>query len=107
VRLRDWFRVCYRELGMGVALGLFLGTFGYMRALMWHSPQLVALVVGMTLVAVVVVGSMVGATLPLLFKLCRVDPGVASSPFVASLVDVVGIVIYFTVARTLMPIGPP
>jgi magnesium transporter len=106
VRLRDWFRVWYRELGMGLSLGLFLGALGYLRALWWPSPPLVALSVGLTLVAVVMVGSMVGAMLPLLFKLCRLDPGVASSPFVASLVDVVGIVVYLSIARMLLPIGP-
>ncbi|MGH9868923.1 MAG: magnesium transporter [Candidatus Polarisedimenticolia bacterium] len=104
VRLRDWFRIWYRELGMGLALGLFLGGLGYLRALTWDVPHMVALSVGLTLVAVVIVGSMVGAMLPLLFRLCRLDPGVASSPFVASLVDVVGIVVYFTIARSLLSI---
>jgi magnesium transporter len=102
VRLRDWFRVFYRELGMGLALGVFLGSVGFARAHMWGSSNMISLAVALTLVAVVVVGSLVGALLPLLFKVCRLDPGVASSPFVASFVDVVGIVIYMTIANKLI-----
>ncbi|HKY33223.1 MAG TPA: magnesium transporter [Candidatus Polarisedimenticolia bacterium] len=106
VRLRDWFRVFYREIGMGLALGLFLGSLGYARAILWETSHLVALAVALTLVAVVIVGSLAGAMLPLLFRLCRLDPGVASSPFVASLVDVVGIIVYFSIARSLIPVPP-
>ena len=107
VKLRDWLRVFYREIGMGVALGVFLGAIGYIRALMWGNGPAVGLVVALSLVVIVTVGSIVGAMLPLLFKICRLDPGVASSPFVASLVDVVGIVVYFNIARMLIPIPSP
>jgi len=107
VTLKDWLRIFYRETGMGLTLGLFLGSIGYVRALMWGTDHLMAAVVALTLVAIVVAGSLVGSLLPLLFKLCRLDPGVASSPFVASLVDVVGIVIYFNIARMLIPIAAP
>ena len=103
VRLRDWLKVFYREIGMGLSLGLFLGAIGYLRALMWGNGPAVGLVVAASLVVIVMVGSVVGAMLPLLFKICRLDPGVASSPFVASLVDVVGIVVYFNIARLLIP----
>ena len=103
VRLRDWFRVMYRETGMGITLGLFLGGIGYLRALMWGNDHWTALAVALTLVAIVMVGSLVGGLLPLMFKLCRLDPGVASSPFVASLVDVVGIVVYFNIAQIIIP----
>jgi magnesium transporter len=65
----------------------------------------VALVVSLTLVAVVVVGSVVGAMLPLLFKRLNVDPAIASSPFVASLVDITGIVAYFSIARYILKVG--
>ncbi|HZI93517.1 MAG TPA: magnesium transporter [Patescibacteria group bacterium] len=107
VRLRDWLRVFYRETGMGLALGLFLGTIGYFRALMWGNGSAVGLAVGLSLVLIVMAGSVVGAMLPLLFKILRLDPGVASSPFVASLVDVVGIVVYFNIARMLIPLPGP
>jgi len=103
VRLRDWLKVFYREIGMGLSLGLFLGAIGYLRALMWGNGPAVGMVVAASLVVIVMVGSVVGAMLPLLFKICRLDPGVASSPFVASLVDVVGIVVYFNIARLLIP----
>jgi magnesium transporter len=103
VRLRDWLKVFYRETGMGIALGLFLGTIGYFRALMWGNGSQIGMVVGLSLVVVVMAGSLVGAMLPLLFRVFRLDPGLASSPFVASLVDVVGIVAYFNIARMLIP----
>ncbi len=102
IRLRDWYRILGREIGMGLALGLFLGAIGYSRALMWGNGHMVALAVSLALVAMVIIGSLVGAMMPLLLKLCRLDPGVASSPFVASLVDVMGIVVYFNIARLLV-----
>jgi len=102
LRLRDWYRIMYREIFMGLGLGALLGSIGYARAVLWGSPQIVAVAVGLTLVAMVMVGSLVGAMLPLAFKLCKLDPGVASSPFVASLVDVVGIIVYFNIARSLL-----
>ncbi|HET9481580.1 MAG TPA: magnesium transporter, partial [Candidatus Polarisedimenticolia bacterium] len=103
VRLRDWFRVLYRECGMGLTLGLFLGAIGYVRAVLWGSDPRLCISVALTLVAIVLTGSLVGALLPFLFRICRVDPGVASAPFVASTVDVVGIVTYFSIARLLIP----
>ncbi len=102
IRLRDWYRILGREIGMGLALGLFLGAIGYSRALMWGNGHMVALAVSLALVAMVIVGSLVGAMMPLLLKRCGLDPGVASSPFVASLVDVMGIVVYFNIARLLV-----
>ncbi len=105
VRLRDTFRVFGRELGQGLALGAFLGGIGFARALMWNSGFDVAWVVSLTLLAVVLTGTLVGALLPLLFTRLRVDPAIASSPFVASFVDVAGVVIYFDVARRIIGLG--
>jgi magnesium transporter len=102
VRMRDAFRVVRRELAMGVVLGIFLGVIGYLRAMMWHSPPSLALTVSVALVAVVVSGTLIGALLPMLFKKMGLDPAIMSSPFVASLVDVVGIVVYFKVAQILI-----
>ncbi|HEY3175399.1 MAG TPA: magnesium transporter, partial [Candidatus Polarisedimenticolia bacterium] len=107
LRLSDWYRIAFREAGMGASLGLFLGAIGYARALMWGNGPLIAAAVALSLVAMVMIGSMVGAMLPLLLKLCRMDPGVASSPFVASLVDVVGIVVYFNISRIIVPVNGP
>ena len=105
VRLRDSLRVLVRELGQGLALGAFLGAIGLARAIMWGNGLDMAWVVAVTLLAVVLTGTIVGAMLPLLFTRIRVDPAIASSPFVASFVDVAGIFIYFTVAQRVMGLG--
>lgn len=105
VEVADVLRVLARELGQGLALGITLGAIGYLRALMWGSTTSVATVVAGSLVSVVLVGTVVGAMLPLLFRRLGFDPAVASSPFVASLVDVTGLVIYFNIARAVLHIG--
>ncbi|HEX6965680.1 MAG TPA: magnesium transporter [Gemmatimonadaceae bacterium] len=107
VRLRDTFRVMWRELGQGIALGAFLGVIGFARAVLpvpfgWANGFDVALVVGLTLIAVVLAGTIVGAMLPLVFTKLGFDPAIASSPFVASMVDVVGLLIYFNIAMHVM-----
>ncbi|MCC6317503.1 MAG: magnesium transporter [Gemmatimonadaceae bacterium] len=105
VEITDALRVLWRELGQGMVLGAGLGVIGYVRALMWGTASDVALVVALTLIAVVMVGAVVGAMLPLLFKRLNFDPAIASSPFVASLVDVTGLVAYFTIARQILHIA--
>jgi len=94
------------ELAMGLALGLTLGTIGFLRASL--TPQsilgdanrwLLACVISQSVAAICLWGTLVGSALPLIFKRAGVDPGVASSPFVATFVDVTGIVIYFSIAR--------
>ena len=102
VELRDAVRVITRELGQGLVLGAFLGLIGFARAVMWGNPTDVAWVVSLTLVAVVITGTVVGAMLPLLFTRLGFDPAIASSPFVSSLVDVAGIVIYLSIAIQLL-----
>lgn len=102
VHMGDFFRVVGREAGMGVALGAFLGLIGLLRALLWHTGTEVALVVALTLTGVVVIGTLVGASLPLLFKRIGLDPAITSSPFVASIVDVAGILLYLTIARAVL-----
>ena len=106
VKLSDWFRVMRHELAMGLALGATLGTIGFVRASM--TPQsvlgsadrwLLAAVIAQSVAAICLWGTLVGSALPLIFKRIGIDPGVASSPFVATFVDVTGIVIYFSVAR--------
>ncbi len=102
VKIGDVVRVLSREIGQGVVLGLFLGTIGFFRALMWGNGVPVATVISLTLVAVVVIGTIVGAMLPLVFTKVGFDPAIASSPFVASLVDVAGIIVYFRIAIWLL-----
>jgi magnesium transporter len=107
VALRDVWRVLSREIGQGIALGAFLGAIGFVRALMWGNGNDVALVVGVTLTAVVLTGTIVGAMLPLIFTKVGFDPAIASSPFVASFVDVAGIIIYFTAAQHFLRAAAP
>ena len=102
VELRDAVRILTRELGQGLLLGTLLGGLGVARALTGgQSPEL-AVVVGLTLLSVVVFGSVVGAMLPLGLTRIGVDPAIASSPFIASFVDIGGIVIYVMIAIRIL-----
>lgn len=111
VRLRDWWRVVHREFASGLTLGLMLGGIGYIRILLWQSLgwydygvhyQTVALTVACSLVGVVLFGTLAGSTLPFILRLLKQDPASASAPFVATLVDVTGLIIYFTVASVIL-----
>ena len=111
VRLRDWWRVAIRELPSGLALGAFLGLIGAVRILLWqqlgwydYGPhyRLVALTVSLALLGVVTFGSLTGSMLPFVLRRLGFDPASASAPFVATLVDVTGLVIYFTVALLIL-----
>ncbi|HEY9754783.1 MAG TPA: magnesium transporter [Oculatellaceae cyanobacterium] len=110
VRLRDWFRVLRREFVTGSGLGLLLGTIGLLRILIWqgvfHSYGehyiLVALTVMGSVIGVVLWGSLVGSILPFVLRAAKFDPASASTPFVATLVDVTGVIIYFEVARCIL-----
>jgi magnesium transporter len=109
--LRDWVRVVGKELRAGVALGLILGTIGFFRISLWQYLHifdygqyhwLVASTVGLALVGVVAWGTIGGAMLPFLLRRCGLDPAASSAPFVATLVDVTGLVIYFNVALFIL-----
>ena len=110
VRLRDWLRVVRREAVVGFLLGVMLAGIGVMRILLWQSMfgtygehyVLIAVTVGISLVMIVMWGSMSGSILPFILKRCGFDPASASTPFVATLVDVTGLVIYFTVASIVL-----
>jgi magnesium transporter len=111
VALRDWWRVALRELPTGLALGIVLGAVGMLRILIWQATgwgdygehyRLVALTIGLSLVGVVLFGSLTGSMLPFLLRRVGADPASASAPFVATLVDVTGVVIYFSVALALL-----
>jgi len=109
-RLRDWWRIMRRELAAGTALGLILGTIGFLRIAIWsmfstvYGPHwmLVALTVGLALVGIVLWGSLMGSMLPLVLKRVGFDPATSSAPFVATLVDVTGLIIYFSVAFLIL-----
>ncbi len=102
IQLGKFGSVTLRELFTGIVLGVILGGIGFFRAMMWHSGVAVSLVVGISLVGVVLLGTTIGAVLPMLLKRLGMDPAVSSAPFIASLVDVCGIIIYFNVAKALL-----
>ena len=110
LRLRDWWRVVRREIAAGLSLGAILASIGLVRILAWQGLfglygehyMLIAITVAASLIGVVMWGTMVGATLPMLLTKLGFDPASASAPFVATLVDVSGIVIYFTVASLVL-----
>jgi magnesium transporter len=111
LRLRDWVRVVRKELLSGVSLGIVLGTIGFFRITLWQYLHifnygkyhwLVALTVGSALIGVVLWGTLSGAMLPFLLRRCGLDPATSSAPFVATLVDVTGLVIYFNVALFIL-----
>jgi magnesium transporter len=111
LRPRDWWRIALRELPAGMTLGAILGAIGIVRITVWqlagfydygpHWP-LIALTVGMALVGIVTFGSMCGSMLPFALKRIGFDPASASAPFVATLVDVSGLVIYFSIAYVIL-----
>ncbi|WP_426668255.1 magnesium transporter [Mucilaginibacter sp. McL0603] len=120
VTVADWWRVMRRELISGLMLGVILGIIGFFRITIWSSfstiygPHwlLIAFTVGLALIGVVLWGSLAGSMLPLVLKRLGADPATSSAPFVATLVDVTGLIIYFTIASLVMhnilhPPAPP
>jgi magnesium transporter len=111
VRLRDWLRVLRREVASGLALGTVLGAIGFARIVAWHGFGLadygdhavrLATTIAVSLVGVVSFGTLAGSMLPFLLVRLGVDPATSSTPFVATLVDVTGLVIYFQVASVVL-----
>ena len=110
VKLADWWRVLVRELASGLVLGCVLGAIAMLRITVWPTGReqfgehfvLVGLTISVTLVGVVMYGTFAGAMLPLLLRRLGLDPAVSSTPFVATLVDVCGILIYFSAASVLL-----
>ncbi|MBY0309243.1 MAG: magnesium transporter [Phycisphaerales bacterium] len=111
---RDWFRVLKREVAVALMLGLMIGCIGIFRINLWgwlgwfpdpdvmNHYAILAVTIGVTLLGVVIWGSVMGAMLPFVLKKCKLDPAGSSTPFVATLVDVTGIVIYFTAAMVIL-----
>jgi magnesium transporter len=110
LRLGDWWRVLVREIVSGLALGCVLGSIVLARIFLWpwrtqlygEHYAMIALTVCFSLIGVVTYGTLMGAMLPILLRRCGLDPAVSSAPFVATLVDVSGIVIYFSIAAAML-----
>jgi magnesium transporter len=111
IRLYDWWKVLLREIPSGLMLGGILGVIGIIRILTWQQAgfydygshyRLVAITVGAALVGIVTFGSLAGSMLPFVLRRLGFDPASASAPFVATLVDVTGLSIYFTVAYLIL-----
>jgi magnesium transporter len=110
IGIKDWFRIMRRELITGFCLGLALGSIGFFRITLWSMFSdlygshwlLVALTVSLSIVAVVVWGTLSGAMMPLILKKCGLDPATSSTPFIATMVDVTGIIIYFSIASVIL-----
>lgn len=110
VTLSDWWRVMRREILSGLALGIILGVLGFVRIYAWQAFAdsygtywyLVAIVVSLSLIGVVTWGSLMGAMLPFILRRLGFDPATSSTPFVSTLVDVTGLLIYFTIAMIVL-----
>lgn len=106
VSIRDWWRIMHREIFSGLALGGILGTMGFIWTFVAHSDVghtlLVAITIMLTLMGVVLWGTLAGSMLPLIMKKLKFDPATSSTPLVATMVDVTGIVIYFSIALALL-----
>ena len=110
IHLADWWRVLRREIISGLLLGTVLGIIGLFRVILWNSifhtygehTMLIGLTVGLSLIGVVLWGTIAGSMLPIILKKLGADPATSSAPFVATLVDVTGLVIYFSLAFLFM-----
>jgi magnesium transporter len=110
IRMGDWKKVLRRELASGLVLGSVLGVLGIVRVTIWGSAfgaygphwALIGVVVMMSLIVVVMWGTLVGSMLPFILRSLGADPATSSAPFVATLVDVVGLIAYFSVAAVLL-----
>lgn len=111
ITISDWWIIMKREIVSGLLLGTVLGIIGYTRVLVWHGIfpevygphyQLIGIVLGITLLGIVLWGTLCGSMLPLLLKRLGADPAVSSAPFVATLVDVTGLILYFSVAYAIL-----
>jgi len=110
VKLRDWWQVMRREVMSGFGLGVILGTIGFLRITVWsefsniYGPHwlLIAFTVGVALIGIVLWGTLAGSMLPFILRRLGFDPATSSAPFVATLVDVTGLMIYFSVAVVVL-----
>ena len=102
IKTGDWKRVFLRESGQGLVLGLMLATIGMIRVWMWGDGLGFMFTIGITLVAIPLMGCTVGSMLPLLLRRLGIDPATSSTPFIATLIDVLGIIVYFNLAQLFL-----
>ncbi len=103
IKLRDFWRVVAREAGSGFALGVLLGIVGFGRAMLWNSSNLpLAITVGVSILVIITWANTVGATIPMLATMLKIDPTIMSAPLIATLVDATGLFIYFMIARSIL-----
>jgi len=110
ITIRDWWKIVRREMSIGLTLGLILGAIGFLRIALWSTFTdvygehwlIVAITVGTALIGVVLWGNLIGSILPIFLKRVGLDPATSSAPFVATMVDVTGLIIYFSVAAFIM-----
>ena len=111
IGLKDWWYVMRREILSGLSLGIILGMIGLIRISIWHNLHwydygehrfLLALTIFFSLIGIVMWGTLCGSMIPIILKKCKIDPATSSAPFVATLVDVTGLVIYFTIASIIL-----
>lgn len=116
VTIADWWRVMRREIFSGLTLGSILGVIGFIRIVIWHQLMihgviedlygpnwiLIGLTISFSLIGVVLWGTLTGSMLPMILKRLGADPAVSSAPFVATLVDVTGLIIYFSMAYVFL-----
>ena len=102
VKSHDWWRVAIREIGQGVALGGMLALVGVSRVLIAGANVDMVVVIALALIGIVVLGCLIGSMMPLLLHRVGVDPATSSGPFIATLLDVLGIVLYLSLARWIM-----
>ncbi len=105
IQFSNILQVLWRESLSGIVMGLLLGAIGFVRAYFWDTGLAVSMIVGFTLLGVVMLGTVLGAILPLILKRVGFDPAVSSAPAIASLVDVCGILLYFNIARWFLGIN--
>lgn len=108
---RDWWYVMRREILSGLSLGIVLGSIGFIRITVWQNLHwynygahwlLVAITIFFSLIGIVMWGTLSGSMIPMILKKCKIDPATSSAPFVATLVDVTGLVIYFSIAALIL-----
>jgi len=111
LNLKDWWYVMQREILSGLTLGLILGSIGFLRITVWenlhwfeYGPHwlLVATTIFLSLIGIVMWGTLSGSMVPIVLKKFKLDPAASSAPFVATLVDVTGLIIYFSIAAIIL-----
>jgi magnesium transporter len=102
IRLRDTLRVWWRETSTGVLLGLLLGVFGFLRAILWGQDWKLCATVAVSMATVCIWANTVGSLIPLLARRLKIDPTVVSAPLITTVVDATGLIIYFSIAKVLL-----